>query len=193
MKISGHFLFSMVRHPLRLASVTCAVFCGVSLQASFRESVEVAGERLTLRGESSFRWFLFDLYDAALYLPEGASAENALGNIPKKLIIRYKREIPSEKIIAAGNTLLQKNCLPEEFAAIQNGLEAINRAYTTPQKGDTYALSFHPERGSTVLYFNDEEVASVAGEDFANLYFRIWLGEHPVSEKFRNELLRLPG
>lgn len=191
--LNGYFPRSKVSLTFRQMTILTAFVLGPIAKAAFSESVDVAGDRLLLHGESSFSWLFFDLYDAALYLPADVSGTEALQNVPKKLILCYKREIPAEKIIEAGNKLLQKNCLPEELEAIEAALETINRAYRTPRKDDVYALSFHPERGSTVLYFNDEALATIEGEQFANLYFRIWLGKHPVSERFRDELLKPRG
>lgn len=190
MQMNGPISLSTVGNTLRVLSVLIAFFASHLVSATFSSNVEVSGDNLDLRGEGNFKWFFFDLYDAALYLPSDVESSNVLGSTPKKLILRYNRDVPSEKIVEAGNELLKKNCLPAEFDAILTDLERINLAYESPKKGDTYALSFHPKRNSTILYFNNVEVAEIEGEEFANLYFRIWLGQHPVSERLRDELLQ---
>lgn len=158
------------------------------VESSFSEAAEVAGERLELRGSSHFTYFRFSLYDAALYLPPDAPAETALEAAPKRLEIAYLREIPADKIVEAGDRTLEKNTTEEERASIDEQLSRINAAYRTVEDGDRYTLTYVPGEGTT-LALNEETLATLEGEAFARLYFRIWLGEDPVNKGLRDALL----
>ena len=156
--------------------------------ATFAPEIEVAGETLPLRGSSTYRWTFFKLYDAALYLPSDVAPEEVFEPVAKRLEIAYAREIPVEKMVEAGNRIVANNCPPEVLARIADGLDQINQAYVTPDKGDRYTLTFIPGVG-TELAFNGEVATIIEGDAFASCYFRIWLGERPVSGSFRDELL----
>ena len=77
---------------------------------------------------------------------------------------------------------------PDELDLIQKRLDRINAAYRTVNKGDRSSLSYTPGKGTT-LSINQEPIVTIEGEDFARLYFRIWLGEQPISQPMRDALL----
>jgi chalcone isomerase-like protein len=54
--------------------------------------------------------------------------------------------------------------------------------------GDRYALTYVPDVG-TELRLNEESLATIPGEDFAEAYFGIWLGDQPLDEGLRDKLL----
>jgi hypothetical protein len=78
---------------------------------------------------------------------------------------------------------------PVELVSIQERVAQINAVYRTVGKGDRSALSYMPGKG-TVLWINGESMITIEGEDFARLYFRIWLGEQPISKLMRDALLQ---
>ena len=138
-----------------------------------------------------YRMF-FKLYDASLYtdaeqttrVDELLDGENAL-----LLEFDYLREIKKSVILESSEKILASNMSPVELASIQERVDRINAAYRTVGKGDCSALSYMPGEGTT-LWINGERKITIEGKDFARLYFRIWLGEQPISEKMRDALLQ---
>jgi len=182
------FLRSMVGLAL-----LCLTKVGLGAEnGGFPETLAIAGTELRLQGQGDFHYWWFHLYDGALYLPAGSSGEAVLEAAPKHLELHYHRKIPASRIVEAGNTVLRRNLSPEEWQSISPELATINEAYRTVREGDRYSLSFHPEQG-TVLALNGETLATVPGETFARLYFRIWFGESPVSETLRDRLRGVDG
>ena len=55
-------------------------------------------------------------------------------------------------------------------------------------KGDRDALTYLPERGIT-LTINGRVKGTIAGEDFAQALFGLWLGGEPFNSRFKQALL----
>jgi hypothetical protein len=134
--------------------------------------------------------WVFDVYVAAFYLPEGSTAADALADKPRHLEISYLRRISREDFINAGADMLQQQHPPDVIAGIQSGIDQINGFYQDVAKGDRYALTYLPGIG-TELKFNGETKGVIPGEDFARIYFSIWLGENNPYKSFRDQLVGL--
>lgn len=133
--------------------------------------------------------FIFNLYDAALFVPETSGAEEVLDATTSfHLQFRYLRTIKKEIILKSADRMLEKNLNAHERERIADRVKQINQAYATVQEGDTSALTYHPDHGTT-LRINKEPKLTIKGQDFAKLYFRIWLGPHPLSDTLKAHLL----
>ena len=138
-----------------------------------------------------YRMF-FKLYDARLYtdteqvisIDELLDGDNAL-----LLEFDYLRKIKKSIILESSEKILSNNMSPTELASIQDRVDRINAAYRTVDESDRSALSYVPGEGTT-LWINGQKKVTIEGSDFARLYFRIWLGEQPISKQMRDELLR---
>ncbi len=65
---------------------------------------EDEGPRLTLRGEAELRvGLVFRVYEAAFHLEERAATPDWTGDVAKRLVLRYARDIPARRLIEAGN------------------------------------------------------------------------------------------
>lgn len=156
----------------------------------FPGTVDIDGAKLTKRGEYRYVYrFFFKLYDAALYAPSAASVTQVLqAETPIRLQFRYLREIEKSIILKSADTMLAKNLSDAELDGIQDRIDQLNVAYTTVRDGDRSSLTYEPDVGTT-LRINDEPVVTIAGDDFARLYFKIWLGDQPISQSLRAALL----
>ena len=67
-------------------------------------------------------------------------------------------------------------------------IETLHQSYQDVKPGDRYALTYIPGEG-TELAKNGVRLALVPGEEFAEAYFRIWLGESPLDRDLRDQLL----
>lgn len=159
-------------------------------EALFPQEITLAEESFQKLGEYRYVYrFLFDLYDAALYAPADATAEEVLAAAtPFRLQFRYLRTIDKTIIMKSADRMLEKNLSPEEKAQIGDRVARINEAYTTVNAGDTSSLTYQTSRHTT-LKINGEPKLTIEGEDFAKLYFRIWLGPHPISKSLKANLL----
>jgi len=110
------------------------------------------------------------------------------GSVPLRLEFVYSREIDRSIILQSAGRMLEKNLSAVERAQIADRVDRLNAAYVTVREGDRSSLTFLPGTG-TILSINGETVETIPGDDFAPLYFRIWLGEQPISKSLKAELL----
>lgn len=163
---------------------------GALADSLFPKQVTVAGQSFEKLGEYRYVYgFLFDLYDAALFVPQNSSADDVLqAASPFHLRFRYLRKIEKEIILKSADRMLEKNLSAGERDQIAERVAAINEAYTTVKRGDTSSLTYQPDSGTT-LRINGDPKLTVDGRDFAKLYFRIWLGPQPISGGLKKNLL----
>ncbi len=138
-----------------------------------------------------YRMF-FKLYDANLYTDAGKVADiDKLFNGENTVLLKfsYLRKINKSIILESSEKILANSMTPVELASIKKRVDRINAAYRTVTRGDRSALSYVPGKGTT-LWINGERKITIEGDDFARLYFRIWLGERPISKQMRDELLK---
>ena len=147
---------------------------------------------LHLRGAGILRYMLFiKAYAGALYLPPEIDRQTIFGDTPRRLAIAYFHAIEAADLAEATERLIRRNLGARAYEALRPRVEAFNRAYRDVQPGDRYALTFFPERG-TELTLNGQSLITIAGVDFADAVFAIWLGENPIDRSFRDALLGGP-
>lgn len=182
----------IARSALLAALIAFAPAARASVQVEgvrFPGLVEAGDAGLRLHGGALLKWFLFKVYVAALYLPEGVPAERALEDVPKRLEFTYLVDIAGKDFGPAGEKILRQNVPEEEMESLRGRLDRIGAAYRDIDPGDRYALTYLPGRG-TELSMNGEPLAFIEGADFARAYFSIWLGERPLDRGFKRDLLR---
>ncbi|MGB0744086.1 MAG: chalcone isomerase family protein [Opitutales bacterium] len=176
---------------------TTAIFTLTALMTSsavastlFPQRIEVGDQSLDKLGEYRYIYRLFfDLYEAALFTEPGADAADVLrADVAFHLQFRYLREIDKSIILESADLMLERNLNPEERASIKERVEIINEGYTSVKKGYESSLSYKPDIGTT-LSINGEKVVTIKGKDFAELYFRIWLGKKAISKNLKLNLL----
>jgi hypothetical protein len=151
-------------------------------------------EQLQARG--SFRYvygMLFKLYDSTLYTdasPQVTPTKLLSGQYALQLKFTYLRTLKKSIILESADKMLQRNLSPAELASIADRVEELNAAYTTVHTGDRSSLSYQKGHG-TQLKINGQEIVTIPGDDLGPLYFRIWLGERPISTDMRDTLLSL--
>jgi hypothetical protein len=154
--------------------------------ASFPSSIRI-DDNLTLErvGYGTFRWTVIRVYDGAFYLSKSTvqGKEKA-----KRLELEYHTSISAERIVSGGNAILKRNVSQDTLLQLQDRLNLINSAYVDVRRGDRYSLTYIPGIG-TELRLNDKLLVTIPGEDFAEAYFKIWLGPSPISDTFRDTLL----
>lgn len=186
---------------IKLAALAIALIAACALPVSAREpepafpdsiELETSENRLTKLGEYRFVYrMFFKLYDVALYTTPGAAANDVLAAQTRfQLQFRYLREIEKSIILESADNMLRKNLSPAELRQISERVDRINEAYRTVKDGDRSSLTYQTDVGTT-LAINGKPQITIEGEDFARLYFKIWLGEKPISQSLRQNVLGL--
>lgn len=156
---------------------------------SFPEAVRAGGQEIPLHGLGLLRYrVLFRGYVGGLYLPEQTASSQALSDVPKALELYYFWDIKGRFFGEAADELLRQTHPPERVAVLRERLDLLNTLYVDVKEGDRYRLTYEPGKGTTLSY-NGKELGTIPGADFARDYFGIWLGEEPLSEEFRDQIL----
>ena len=171
---------------------TAALFTGVQASQGgtlFSATYEGEGQALLLNGQGVLRYKrIIPVYDAALYLPADTPAQGALGPVMKRLVVVYRVGTQAKRFADAGDVVLSRSYSQDDLGALQGRLDRINALYPDPEKGDRCAITFVPGKG-TELSSNGASLGWIEGDDFAEAYFSIWLGEKPASNALRDDLL----
>lgn len=155
----------------------------------FVKTVDIQDRRLTLKGAGLLRYMVFiKAYAGALYLPDSAPPDPVLAPVAKRLELAYYHAIRSEDFAIATREKIRDNVDADQAQKLQDRIDRLAELYRDVKPGDRYALTYLPGEG-TRLYLNGELLGSIPGDDFAGAVFSIWLGDHPIDDKFRDTLL----
>jgi hypothetical protein len=155
----------------------------------FTPRVTASGVPMVLNGVGLKKlWQVVKVSVAALYLGEGVSPSTVLSNVPKRLEIEYFHAISAKDFVKLTEKLLKQNVDPSAISQLKPRLDRLNALYRDVQPGYRYALTYVPEEGTT-LALNGIELGTIEGEDFAAAVFSMWLGQRPLSDSLKKELL----
>jgi hypothetical protein len=144
---------------------------------------------LILRGVSTFRYWGFRVYTGALYMPASATSPDAvLGETPKKLVLRYHRDVSVDQFVEKSEETLREH--PQlSLDRLRPFLSRMKSLYVPVKEGDTYAITYNPAQGELSLFFNERQLGTITDPGFSRAYFGIWVSDYSVSERFTDELL----
>ena len=156
----------------------------------FAESSPIEGVSYPKMGEHRVTYkLIFKLYDAALFIESGATADEVLArNCSFRLEFHYLRSISKATIIESADHMLAKNLSVEALSRITAATEQLHATYRSVQTGDVSSLTYIANVGTTFT-INGEQLITIPGEEFAQHYLQIWLGERPISLQLRDRLL----
>jgi hypothetical protein len=155
----------------------------------FATHYEAPGGRLALQGTGLFRYLGFiKAYVGALYYEEGLAPEQILADRPKRLEVAYFHALKGEDFGKVTDRFLADNVDGETLSRIRPQVAYHNSLYHDVRPGDRYALTYIPGRG-TELALNGQVLGVIPGAEFAAALFAMWLGEAPMSEDFKRQLL----
>jgi Chalcone isomerase-like len=189
-KKHSKWILVLLTIPLVLSAMSAG---GAEIEGvSFKESITLNGVTLEIRGTGLFRFMrIIKAYVGALYMLDGTPSESVLTDTPKRLEIEYFHAIKGEDFGSASNKVMAQNVDPEAFEKLKPRLEKLNALYRDVQPGDRYSLDYVPGKG-TELALNGNFLGLIEGADFASALYAMWLGEKPMNESFKRQLLGTP-
>lgn len=167
----------------------CAVVivaCGLASAAAQTPTMSAGETRLTLvsRATRSEMFGLVDLYEVALYVPPDVSSLAMLrGQDTAKGLrveIEYDGSLP-DRIPTEWSRELQ----PALSRAQQ---QELRRAYAGLGPGDVIEITYAPGAGTRIVVSGDT-VLTDRGYEVMAAFMNIWLGQTPVSEDVKQQLL----
>ena len=157
------------------------------------DTAKLESRELVLNGAGLRMRLFFRVYTIALYLPEkkGDAAAVLAQPGPKRVSIHMLRDVGADTFSEALVDGLKANVAQGEYAALEpriRQLTAIMAEVKEAKKGMTIDLDW---TGSAMRVSIDGKPAGqpIAGEDFYRALLRIWLGERPVQDDIKKDLL----
>lgn len=163
---------------------------GVKLE----DRVQVDSATLQLNGAGLRSMFVIKMYVAALYLGEKRStAEAVLADTGAKRIALHvvAGETATERFLNGFRRGIEKNHSEQEAAALNERMATLERLFDTVKtvkEGDVIAFDWLPG-AATRVSVNGRELGRIGGEDFYRALLTIWLGDKPVMDSLKKELL----
>jgi hypothetical protein len=159
----------------------------------FVDRLSVGAAELRLHGTGLLRYrVFFKGYVAALYLGDSfdgeATPRAVLADVPRRLEIEYFWSIRAEKFAEATVEGISRSAEPATFERLRSRIDRINALYEDIEPGDRYALTYVPGVG-TELALNGRRLGVIEGADFSAALFAIWVGDEPLDESLRRQLL----
>lgn len=172
-----------------LASGAAAAREAVVEGVRFAPTVQAGATQLTLNNAGLLRFrFVIKAYVAALYLGDGVTPAQALGDVPKRLEAEYFWDIDG---VDFGPVTLQgiaRNVDAATLEQLRPRIERFGSLFIDVKPGDRYALTYLPGRGTEVAH-NGRALGVIEGADFAAALFAVWLGPDPLDEDLKTSLL----
>ncbi len=177
-----------------------ALACALPVQAmdvsgvKVDDTATVGGKELKLNGAGMRAILFIKFYAVGLYLPEKKSTAAEVQALPgpRRVSLTVQREINSDEFGQLFITSMNKNSTKEEKAKVINQTVKFGEMFASMDKvvkGDVITLDWIPGTG-TVSSVNGKKIGeTLPGIDFYNAVMRIWLGEMPVQESVKKDLL----
>lgn len=154
------------------------------------DTMKAGDVELMLNGAGLRKKLIIKVYAGALYLPAKNSNAAQIAAADEAMAIKmhfiYKAVDP-DKLIEAWNTGFAKS----DIANLQNEINTFNSYFSEDaEKDDVYDMIYIPGEG-TSLYINNELKGTIAGLEFKQALFNIWLSDDTELPKLRDAMLGL--
>lgn len=180
-----------------IAAASCLV---LAAPASAREcegvtlpnSVRVDGQRLTLNGMGVREATVFNVnvYVAGLYV-EGDRSRTASDLLDtakrKRLVLHFVRDVDGSDITEAFTTGFRATA-GSNFSSMRANINRLNGWMGDMAEGEVMQFTYIPGTGLQVGV-KGRNKGTIEGDDFARMFFDIWLGSSPPNRGLKTGLL----
>lgn len=187
---------------LLLAGLLAAAWMGVGPVVAqttvegvrFENALEMAGLKLQLNGVGVRQRFMVGVYAAGLYVPQKSSdaAQLATQRGPKRVALRFLRDVDSDLFVASLQNGLKSNHSEEQLALWRGQVESLTatiRTIALARRGDSVTFDFNPAEGIRVTVNGATRGPIIQGEDFYSAVLRVWIGGKPADEGLKKGIL----
>lgn len=173
---------------LSVASPALANECG---SVRMPDQINVAGQQLVLNGMGIREATVFnvDVYVAGLYLVRRSSDGNAIAASTehKRLVLHFVRDVDRDDLTNAWTEGFRRNA-GGNLGALQARINRLNSWMPAATSGMELTFTYLPGAGVRV-HVGSSARGIIEGDDFARVFFSIWLGAHPPNTGLRRGLL----
>jgi hypothetical protein len=182
-----------IRGKLAILAVLVASLAQASIARAveFPQQIQIDDKTLTLTGTGTRDGgtYRIKVYKAALYLEH--PSKNFLGILrskeAKRLILRFDIQVNRATILAAWEEGFKRHG-EKNLPALRPRLDKLLGWMGDVQAGDTFEFTYTADKGIEVV-LKGVSKGILEGDDFARVFFSIWLGTSPVDFQLKEGLL----
>ena len=134
-------------------------------------------------GQGRLTYLFWDVYDAALYAPNGVWEPNQ----PFALQLSYLRTIKGKKIADRSIEEIRKQGFVDEVK-LASWHTQMRKIFPDVNEGISL-IGVYTTTGETIFFENNTEVGRINNAEFSRLFFDIWLSEKTQAPELRKKLL----
>jgi len=155
------------------------------------ETLQLESSELVLNGAGIRTKLFMDMYVGGLYLKEKSSKARAITQADKVMALKLhivSGLITSERMTEATNEGFKKS-LKGNTAPLRKEIDAFIAVFEEEiVKNDVFDIIYLPGTGVKISK-NGTYKATIAGHDFKQALFGIWLSDDPVQKSLKQEML----
>jgi len=177
---------------LLLATVLTAPCLGAATleDVTMPDEVTVGDATLQLNGMGVRKKLWVEVYVGGLYVVEKSSDPAAIlaSDGPKQMVMHFLTDRATKKKM---DTAWQEGFEANNTAAfpsIRDRVERFIGFFGDMKDGDVVEMSLVPGDGTTVVV-NDQEKGAIEGDDFATALLKVWIGDTPPTDDFKQGVL----
>lgn len=138
------------------------------------------------------KWF-FNIYVAALYLPQKQKSAEAIvsADQPRRIVMYILHDLSGSRMYGAFQDGMEDNNTPAELKALDLKMQQMKQIFESVNEvkpGDIVMLDYVPGTG-TKINVNGTERGIIEGVEFNRALLRVWLGKNPVQDDLKKGML----
>lgn len=186
-------LFAAVLLALSLPAFAALDIAGVK----FDDHAKVGAGDTVINGAGLRKKLFFKVYAIAIYLPQkqAAMADVLAARGAKRIAIVTLRDLTAQEFVDALLDALNKNHDDATMNTLKTRLDQFRTTMLSignaPEKSVVH-LDWLPESGTRLSFNGNAKGSDIPGEDFYRALLKIWLGEQPVQDDLKDQLLGKP-
>ncbi len=160
---------------------------GVSMPVTMR----LDGKTLELNGMGLRTKIIFKVYVAGLYLEKLSKDGMAIAasEQDKRIELVFLRAVSGEDVAEAIAEGFADNA-GDSLADLMDRIARLEEIIPDVKKGDRLVFVYRPGTGIEVTA-DGRPAGSIEGKDFADVLFKVWVGDKPADKALKNGLLGL--
>ncbi len=139
-------------------------------------------------------YYLVDAYVGLMYVENPSEDPDYLisQDTHKRVVYHILvNRVSGRRIASAMYDAMQLNLSEQEAAALSDRLDQLVTMFDSKmERGDVGYVEYIPGKGSKVV-IKGEEKGIIPGKDLFDALMKIWIGEYPVTHKFKRGILGL--
>ena len=160
----------------------------------FEDKAKVGAGDTVLNGAGLRKRAFFKVYAIGLYLPQktGSAAEAINARGARRVAIVTLRDLTAEQFVDALIEALRNNHDEAALKALQPRIDQFRSAMlgigNAPEKSVVH-IDWLPESGTRLGVNGAVKGGDIPGEDFYQALLKIWIGDKPVQDDLKENLL----